>query len=211
MTLPQICSAIAGSVCCVSSVYAFVRKETRQFKALFWFAIGLTMIFAAFRPQMIVLLGEDSSELRLRLVVALLSFVVVTVCLESVRVSRMQERYAFLWLVTAALLFCGAAFEGAAEFVPRLTGMSYGATVTVVLFAFIMFMLFHVSLALSRLQLQLSQVSQALALSEERLRALQEGRGRRGPVPLEEAKAGIGDARVPVESQRTNVNKEPLS
>jgi MFS family permease len=73
MTLPQIFSVLAGVVFCAGSLYVFFRQKTRRFKALFWLAVGLTMVFAAFRPQMIELLGKDTTELRLWLVVALLA------------------------------------------------------------------------------------------------------------------------------------------
>ncbi len=174
MTLPQLFSAVVGSLFCIGSAVVFIRQRTRRFKALFWLAIGLAMVFAAFRPQLIELLGADSAELRLRLVVALISFIVVTVTLEAIRIARMQERYAFLWLVTGVLLFGGALSEDLAAIIARLTGMSYGATVMVCLFTFIMFMLFHISVALSRLQTQFAQVARELALAEERLRRLQD-------------------------------------
>ena len=58
----------------------------------------------------------------------------------------------------------------------RVTGMSYGATVMVVLFSFTMFMLFHISLALSRLQARQSQVARQVALTAERLRRVEESR-----------------------------------
>ena len=173
MTLPQVFSALAGVTCCAGSLYVFFRQKTRRFKALFWLAVGATMIFAAFRPQMIELLGKDTTELRLRLVVALLSFIVLTITLEAIRVARMQERYAFLWLVTGVLLFGGAVFGDIETLVARVTGMSYGATVMVILFSFVMLMLFHFSVALSKMQNKLAQVAREAALAEERLRQLE--------------------------------------
>ena len=173
MTIPQMFSAGAGVVFCAGSLYVFFRQKTRRFKALFWLAVGLTMVFAAFRPQMIELLGKDTAELRLRLVVALLSFIVLTITLEAIRIARMQERYAFLWLVTGALCLWAPLFEDAASLVARVTGMSYGATVMVILFSFVMLMLFHFSVALSKLQNKLSQVARETALAEERLRQVE--------------------------------------
>ena len=173
MTLPRLFAAACGILLCVGSAYVFADQRTRRFKALSWFAVGLAMVFAAFRPQVIEFIGRDSTELRIRLVVGFLTFVVMSVTLESVRTGRMQERYAFLWLVTCVLLFAGALFQDVAEFVSRLTGMKYGATVMVVLFAFIMFMLFHFSVALSGIHSRLSQIAQQLAITEQRLRRLQ--------------------------------------
>ncbi len=170
MTAAQWLSAVAGVVTCVTAVLVFVRQRTRRFKALFWLAIGLAMVFAAFRPQVIEYLGEDSVELRLRLIVALLSFIVLTVTLEAIRVGRMLERYAFLWLVTGLLLLLGAMFEGLATIIPRLTGISFFATVLLILFGFVLLLLFYVSVSLSMLQRRLAQIARELALVEERLR-----------------------------------------
>ncbi len=170
MTAAQWLSAVFGVVTCTTAALVFVRQRTHRFKALFWLAIGLAMVFAAFRPQVIEYLGEDSVELRLRLVVALLSFIVLTVTLEAIRIGRMQERYAFLWLATGLLLLLGAVFEELATIIPRLTGISFFATVLLILFGFVMLLLFYVSVALSMLQRKLAQIARELALVEERLR-----------------------------------------
>lgn len=175
MTLPQLLSVIAGSLIGVFSVYFFIQCKTRRFRALFWLSIGMAMIYAGFRPALIEALGPDSVELRIRLVVALLSFIVLTVTLEAIRVAQMQERYAFLWLVTGLFLLAGAFFPDIAHAVSAATGISYGATVMVVVFAFVLLMLFHVSVALSKLQYKLSQVARELALTEERIRRMETG------------------------------------
>lgn len=177
MTIPQVFSAVVGAILCAGSMYVFVLQKTRRFKALFWLAVGLTMFYAAFRPQVIELLGKDTAELRLRLVVALLSFIVLTITLEAIRVARMQERYAFLWLVTGVVLLVGAIFGDIEVWVARVTGMSYGASVMVILFSFVMLMLFHFSVALSKLQNKLSQVARDAALAEERLRQVEKQAG----------------------------------
>ena len=173
MTLPQMLSAIVGVLIVISAGSVFVWQRTRRFKALFWMAIGAAMTFAGFQPQVIEYLGEDSVELRLRLVVALLSFIVLTITFEAIRVGRMQERYAFLWLVTGLILLLGAVFEDLASLVRRLTGISFGATVILILFAFVMLLLFYLSLAISSLQMNVSQLTRELAIAEERLRRLE--------------------------------------
>lgn len=170
MTIPQLFSVIAGALISIVSLIVFVGQRTRRFKALFWLAVGMALVTAAFRPDMIEKIGEDSAELRLRLVVAFLSFAVLTITLEAIRIGRMQERYAFLWLMTGLVMLIGALFEDIAMVVTRLTGMSYMATIMVVMFVFVMLMLFYLSVALSGLQVKLFQVARELALAEERLR-----------------------------------------
>ena len=170
MTTTQLLSSIVGVLTCGAATIVFFRQRTRRFKALFWFAIGLAMVYAAFRPHVIEYLGEDTMELRLRLMVALLSFIVLTVTLEAIRVGQMLERYAFLWLVTGMILLLSSVFEELATIIPRLTGISIFATVQLILFGFVMLLLFYMSVALSTLQRKMSQIAQELALVEERLR-----------------------------------------
>jgi hypothetical protein len=178
VTLPQLASVGVGAVVLAASVVAFLRHRTRRFKALFWGAIGTAMAYAGFRPTIIELLGPDSVELRIRLLVALLSFIVLTVTLEAVRISRMQERYAFLWLATGLLLLVGALVPEFAQGIEAVTGIGYGVAVLVVVFVFTLLMLFHFSVALSRTQHQLAQVARELALAEERLRRVERGEGK---------------------------------
>jgi hypothetical protein len=173
MTLPQIFAAVCGGLLLLVSLYISVQFRTRRFKALFWGAVGAAMMFAGFRPAIIEVLGPDSVELRVRFIVALLSFIVLTVTLESIRVAKMQERYAFLWLATGSLLLLGALYPDLARLVAAVTGMNYTVSVLVVVFAFILLMLFHVSVALSVTQFKLGQIARELALAEERLRRLE--------------------------------------
>ncbi len=182
MTIPQMFSAVAGLLIGGWCVVVFVCRKTHRFKALFWMAVGMAMVYAAFRPHMIELIGQDSEELRLRLVVALLSFTVLTITLEAVRIGRMQERYAFLWLVTGSLLLVGAMFPDLAIFVSYVTGMHYGMSVMVLIFSFLLFLLFHISVALSRLQEQLSQTARRAALAEDRLQRLEKEKA--DPTPF---------------------------
>ncbi len=195
MTLPQLFSLFVGGGICLASIWGFVSSKTRHFRALIWLGVGLAMLYAGFRPSMIELIGPDSADLRLRLVVALLSFIVFTVTLEAIRVSRMQERYAFLWLLTGGLLFVGAIWTDTAVVVSRLTGMSYSASVMVVIFSFVIFVLFHLCVALSSQQDRIARLVRELALVEERLRHVEahENAGRRGlPTADNHATPGAG-------------------
>jgi len=170
MTLPQVFTLLAGILIVLTSLYFFVQYRTRRFRAMFWLAVGSAMIFAGFRPTIIEVLGPDSAELRVRFIVALLSFIVLTVTLESIRVAKMQERYAFLWLVTGTVLLLGALYPELSRIVAAVTGVNYTASVLIVVFAFILLLLFHLSVALSVMQYKLGQVARELALAEEKLR-----------------------------------------
>ncbi|MCF7837809.1 MAG: DUF2304 domain-containing protein [Candidatus Marinimicrobia bacterium] len=173
MTLPQSAAVLTGCLIVALSAYCFLQWRTRRFQALFWAAIGAAMVYAGFRPAFIEWLGPDSLELRLRLIVALLSFIVLTITLETIRIARLQERYAFLWLLAGLLLLGGALLPDLARALVATTGLSYGVIVLVIIFTFLLLMLFHFSVALSRTQFKLAQLTRELALAEERLRRLE--------------------------------------
>ena len=90
--------------------------------------------------------------------------------LELVRRRRLLERYALLWLLSAALLLVLAIWRGALASLASLVGISYPPNALFfVAFGFILMLLLHFSVAVSRLADQSRVVAQRLALLEERL------------------------------------------
>lgn len=174
MTLPRIFSACVGFLITTGGLIALWRSKTRRFKGAFWFALGVAMLYASFRPQFIEAFGEDTSELRLRLVVVLLSFLVLTLTLEFIRTGRMQERYAFLWLASGSALLLGSLYNGFTVLITRLTGMSYADTVLIALFGILLLIVFSLSTALSRLHRNHTKTTVAVAELEERVRRIEQ-------------------------------------
>ena len=96
--------------------------------------------------------------------------------LELVRRRRFLERYALLWLFSAVVLLGLAIWRGALSALADLLGIAYPPNALFfVAFAFILGLLLHFSLAVSRLADQSKILAQRLALLEERLRRM-EGR-----------------------------------
>jgi 4-amino-4-deoxy-L-arabinose transferase-like glycosyltransferase len=183
MTAPQWVSAAAGTLIAGVGAVAFVRDRTLRLRALISLIVGAFLIYAAFRPAIIEWMGPDSDLLRLRWMIGLLSLAVLTATLEAIRVSRMQERYALLWLATGTGLLAGSLFPELAAAVTRLTGMSFGAIVGVALLAFVLFLLFHLCLVLSDLRERLACVTRDLARVEEKVRRLSDAPSETGKEP----------------------------
>lgn len=100
---------------------------------------------------------------------ALLLFV-----LELVRRRRLLERYALLWLFSAAVLLLLAAWRGGLQRLADLVGIAYPPNALFfVAFGFVLALLLHFSVATSRHSDQLKVLAQRLALTEERLQNLQ--------------------------------------
>lgn len=94
--------------------------------------------------------------------------------LELVRQRRLLERYALLWLACALALVALSAWDGLLELLAGALGASYPpSALFAAAFFFIIVLLLHFSVAVSRLADQTKIIAQRLALSEERLTALE--------------------------------------
>ena len=113
-------------------------------------------------------------ELRLQLVALTLTAVVFIGVLELVRRRRLLERYAVLWLVSTFVLLTLAAWKGLLESVAGAVGIHYApSALFMVAFGFVLVLLLHFSVAVSRLAEQSKVLAQRLALAEERPRQRQ--------------------------------------
>jgi hypothetical protein len=93
------------------------------------------------------------------------------VVLELVRRRRLLERYALLWLFSAAALLGLAIWRGLLETVADWIGIAYPPNALfVIAFGAILVLLLHFSIAVSRLADQSKVLAQRIALLEERQR-----------------------------------------
>ena len=119
---------------------------------------------------------------------ALLLFLVF----ELVRRRRLLERYALLWLLSAVVLLVLAAWSGLLEEVSSLVGIQTPSNALFVVgFAFVLTLLLHFSLAVSRLTDETKILAQQIARLDEELR---DARRRLG----DDAEPGVPEPRVTV-------------
>lgn len=110
------------------------------------------------------------TPLRVSLLAALAAFALVVVILELIRRRRLQERYAFLWLVTAVTMVVLALWRDGLGELADLAGIAYPPSLLFVLAAlFILAVLLHYSTVISRLSDQNKILAQRVALLESRL------------------------------------------
>ncbi len=114
-------------------------------------------------------------DTRLQLLAVAASGVLLLVLLELVRRRRLLERYALLWLFSAAVLLGLSIWTGALEGIANLVHVDYAPNALfAIAFGFVLVLLLHFSLAVSRLTDQSKLLAQRLALLDERQRR-QEG------------------------------------
>ena len=108
---------------------------------------------------------------RIQILAIVTSGVLLLVILELVRRRRLLERYALLWLFSAIVLLTLAIWRGFLEDIARVIGVAYPPNALFfIAFAFVLVLLLHFSLAVSRLSDQSKVLAQRLALLEERQR-----------------------------------------
>jgi hypothetical protein len=108
-------------------------------------------------------------EPRIQIVAILASAALLLVVLELVRRKRFLERYALLWLFSALVLLALAVWRDFLATLSDLVGIAYPPNALfLVAFGFVLVLLLHFSVAVSRLSDQTKVLAQRLALLEER-------------------------------------------
>lgn len=113
------------------------------------------------------------TPIRVSIAAAIAAILVILVVLELIRGRRLKERYALLWLATGVVLLVLAVWPNALNTIARWLGVE--TYPPAVLFAgatlFIIIVLLHYSLVLSRLTDDNIRLAQEVGLIRERLRA----------------------------------------
>jgi hypothetical protein len=119
---------------------------------------------------MILAANHLSSVLGQRVEVVAMALVVCGLIFELVRRKHLMERYALLWLAAGLTLLLLALWQGLLTALSHAAGIYYPpAALFAVAFLFVLVMLLHFSVAVSRLSDQNKILAQRLALLQRRL------------------------------------------
>ena len=106
---------------------------------------------------------------RIQLLTVFVAVLLLVGVLELVRRRRLLERYALLWLFSSLVLVALAVWRGALDWLALQIGVAYPPNALfIVAFGFVLWMLLHFSVAVSRLSDQTKILAQRLALLEQR-------------------------------------------
>src|SRR5215204_3547976 len=130
-------------------------------------------------------------ELRIQLLSVVASGAMLLVVLELVRRRAFLERYAILWLFSGLVLLGLSLWKDGLEEVANLVGIAYPPNALfLIAFGFVLVLLLHFSLAVSRLSDQTKVLAQRLALLDKRVRDQEEERARADTLARREAREG---------------------
>ena len=140
-------------------------------------------------PPLLALLHTPIGRIRLALF-ALCGFVLF-VTFESIRRTKLKERYALLWMLPCLLLIGLTAFPQVLDWMQKTFGMTYASCMSAVVFVSLLVAMFVLSSAISANERALARIAQRCASLEARIRELEGGgtpvaeggSGPRGLVP----------------------------
>jgi hypothetical protein len=111
-----------------------------------------------------------SMQLKIQVVSILVSAGMFGVIFELLRRKRLMERYALLWLFASVVLLALAIWKGLLTTIAHAIGIYYPpSALFVIAVGFILVMLLHFSLVISRLADQNKVLAQRLGLLQQRL------------------------------------------
>jgi hypothetical protein len=109
-------------------------------------------------------------ESRVQIVAIVVSAGIFGVILELVRRRRLMERYALLWLAAALVLLGFSIWRGGLELFANAVGVAYApSALFLVALGFILLLLLHFSLVISRLADQSKVLAQRLGLLQHEI------------------------------------------
>ena len=135
-------------------------------------------------------------ETRVQIVAILVSALLLFGLLELVRQRRLLERYAILWLASAVALLVLATWTGLLETLANAVGIYYAPSALFVFaFGFILVLLLHFSVAVSRLADQNKVLAQRMGALQQQVDELQVARAVDGIE--HELEPGLADVPAP--------------
>jgi hypothetical protein len=121
---------------------------------------------------------------KLQVIAVIVTALLLLIVFELVRRRRLLERYALLWLLSALVLLVLASWAGLLERVSSLVGIATPSNALFVIgFAFVLVLLLHFSLAVSRLTDETKILAQQVARLDAELRDAQQQLGEQPAAP----------------------------
>ena len=106
--------------------------------------------------------------IRFQIIIGMLSIVLLLITFELIRKGRLREEYAILWIFTGGvtLIFSLSPELFLSKFITRITGLYYLSAVVVIAFLFLLLIVLHFSVAISKLTDRNKELAQRYALLE---------------------------------------------
>ncbi len=127
--------------------------------------------------------------IKIQIIVGILSIALLLSTFELIRKKRLREEYAILWLFTGIAILVLSLWPGffLSQFFVRITGIFYLSAVVLIAFSFLLLIVLHFSVVISKLTNQNKELAQRHALLELKINEL-----KKRYLPSEETVASSG-------------------
>ncbi len=124
--------------------------------------------------------------IQIQIVIGTLSIILLLITFELIRKERLREEYSILWLFTGVAIFIFSLRPEffLSKFITQITGLYYLSAVVMIAFLFLLLIVLHFSVMISRLTDRNKELAQQHALLElefNEFKKSAEGAGRRMP------------------------------
>jgi hypothetical protein len=112
--------------------------------------------------------------IKIQIIVGVLSMILLLITFELIRKKKLREEYAILWLFTGAVVLVLSLWPYffLSQFFARITGIFYLSAVVLIAFFFLLLIVFHFSVVISKLTGQNKDLAQRYALLEMEFKEL---------------------------------------
>jgi hypothetical protein len=112
--------------------------------------------------------------IKVQIVVGLLSIFLLWTTFELIRKNRLREEYAILWLFSGMVVLVFSLWPEflLSQFFAKITGMFYLSAVVIIAFLFLLLIVLHFSVVISKLTNQNKELAQRYALLELKINDL---------------------------------------
>ena len=111
-----------------------------------------------------------------QMLIGILAIIFFLFTIEFIRKRHLREEYAILWLSMSLAIALLSLWPGLVALFSRLTGLFYVSAVVVIIFIFLISVLMHYSIVISRMKETNKELVQKYALLELRLKELERSR-----------------------------------
>ena len=113
---------------------------------------------------------------QVQLLIGFLAIIFFLFTIESIRKRHLREEYAILWLSMSLAIAVLSLWPGLVALLSQLTGLYYLSAVVAIIFIFLISVLMHYSIVISRIKETNKELVQKYALLELRLKELERNR-----------------------------------
>lgn len=103
-----------------------------------------------------------------QIIIGMLSLVLILITFELIRKERLREEYSILWLFTGVVVLIFSLWPNfiLSKFITGITGLHYLSGVVIISFLFLLLIVFHFSVVISKLTNRNKELAQKHALLE---------------------------------------------